>query len=34
MALAEQPDTALAQFSRDISSLDLMPLWEREPGAM
>ena len=34
MALAEKPDTALAQFSRDISSLDLMPLWEREPGAM
>jgi gentisate 1,2-dioxygenase len=34
MALVEDPGSALARFSRDISHLDLMPLWDREPGAM
>ena len=33
MALVENTD-ALARFSKEISGLDLMPLWEREPGAM
>lgn len=34
MSVIENPDAALADFSREIGSLDMTPLWEREPGAM
>ncbi|HMI19144.1 MAG TPA: gentisate 1,2-dioxygenase [Sphingomonas sp.] len=34
MSGVEDSNAALAQFSSEISSMDMSPLWEREPGAM
>ncbi|HTI67927.1 MAG TPA: gentisate 1,2-dioxygenase [Caulobacteraceae bacterium] len=34
MSVPEKADSALAEFSREIGGLDMMPLWERPRGAM
>lgn len=34
MSILQDAGTSLADFSREIDGLNLMPLWERKPGAM